>query len=295
MTEPALPARVELIPIDQIAIVNPRVRNKQSFREIVDNVAKVGLKKPITVARRNMHSDIRYDLVCGQGRLEAYLELGQKLIPAFVTNVDVESGMVMSLVENLARRHHSAMDLLHDIEGMKSRGYDQSEIARKTGLSLEYVRGVANLIEKGEGRLLRAVEAGHVPVTTAVRIAESDDSELQAVLQQAYESNALRGRKLLLVKRLIEQRHRSGKDLDSRPKRTRPLSVDVLLRTYTQEADKKRSLVRKAETTRGRLVFATEAMRTLLLDGNFVNLLREEGLDSMPKNLCVRLDLGART
>jgi ParB family chromosome partitioning protein len=67
----------------------------------------------------------------------------------------------MSLVENCARRQHRAIDLLHDIEGLKNRGYEFEEIARKTGLTVEYVRGVASLLENGEHRLLRAVEAGH--------------------------------------------------------------------------------------------------------------------------------------
>lgn len=44
----ALPAqRVEMIRIDRITVVNPRVRNKRNFKEIVDNIAKIGLKKPI--------------------------------------------------------------------------------------------------------------------------------------------------------------------------------------------------------------------------------------------------------
>jgi ParB family transcriptional regulator, chromosome partitioning protein len=95
----------------------------------------------------------------------------------------------MSLVENCARRQHRAIDLLHDIEGLKRRGYSQAEIARKTGLSLEYVRGVTRLLEKGEHRLLRAVESGQIPVSMAVEIAEADDIGVQHALQQAYEQN----------------------------------------------------------------------------------------------------------
>jgi ParB family chromosome partitioning protein len=66
----------------------------------------------------------------------------------------------MSLVENLARRQHRAIDLLHDVEGLKRRGYSESAIARKTDLTVEYVKGVIRLLEKSEHRLLRAVEAG---------------------------------------------------------------------------------------------------------------------------------------
>ena len=112
--------------------------------------------------------------------------------------------MVMSLVENLARRQHRAIDLLHDIQGLKRRGYDEIDIATKTGLTLEYARGpgrAAGLLDSGEHRLLRAVESGHLPVSVAVEIAEVADTEVQRVLHEAYERKLLRGTKLAAVKR----------------------------------------------------------------------------------------------
>lgn len=290
MTPEHTPAHVQLIPIEHITVVNPRVRNQRVFKGIIENIAEIGLKKPITVTRRPSSDGPRYDLVCGQGRLEAFHALGQTEIPAFVTDADAETGLVMSLVENLARRQHRAIDLLHDIEGMKRRGYNESEIANKTGLTVEYVRGVIRLIEGGEDRLLRAVESGHVPVSIAVEIADTDDAGIQAVLQQAYETKALRGRKLMAVKRLIAQRRRSGKTLDAGGrKRNRPLSVEALLRAYQQDTEKKRLLVQKAENTRDRLIFVTEALRKVFDDEHFVTLLRAEGLDSLPKSLGDRL------
>ena len=73
---PKVPPTVELIPIDLITVTNPRVRNKRIFQEITANIAELGLKRPITVTRRNHPDGPHYDLVCGQGRLEAYLALG---------------------------------------------------------------------------------------------------------------------------------------------------------------------------------------------------------------------------
>jgi len=151
---------IEIIPVERIVVINPRVRNKRIFNEIIANIAEIGLKKPITVTRRDGPDGARYDLVCGQGRLEAYQALGQREIPALVVDATSEDCLVMSLVENFARRQHRAIDLLHDIEGMKERGYNDVAIARKTGLTIEYVRGVLRLLNKGEHRLLRAVEAG---------------------------------------------------------------------------------------------------------------------------------------
>jgi ParB family chromosome partitioning protein len=295
MKEDTIPAAVQIIPVEHIAVANPRVRIQRIFKGIVENIAELGLKRPITVRRRPSAEGMRYDLICGQGRLEAFQALGQQEIPAFVTDADSETGMVMSLVENLARRQHRAIDLLHDIEGMKRRGYGETEIARKTGLTLDYVKGVIRLIEGGEDRLLRAVESGHVPVSIAVEIAETDDAEVQNVLEQAYESKALWGRKLMVVKRLIAQRRRRGKTLDSGGRRrSRPLSVEALVRTYQQETEKKPLLVQKAETTRDRLIFVTEALRKLFDDEHFVTLLRAEGLDSLPRSLGDRIQPGLR-
>jgi ParB family transcriptional regulator, chromosome partitioning protein len=284
----AIPA-VELIPLDLITVVNPRVRNKRIFKEIIANIGELGLKKPITVARRSHSDGSQYDLVCGQGRLEAYRALGQREIPALVVEADSADCLVMSLVENLARRQHRAIDLLHDIEGLKRRGYTDTEIAQKTGLSPEYTRGVIRLLERGEHRLLRAVESRQIPVSVAVQIAETDDTGAQRALQQAYENKLLRGRKLLIVKRLIEQRRRRGKGLRTTvAKREQTLSSAALLRVYREDADKKLLLVRKAQATRDRLVFVTEALRKLLEDEHFVTLLRAEALDTLPRNLADR-------
>ena len=281
---------IELIPIERITVINPRVRNKKIFKEIVANIAELGLKRPITVTRRDDPDGPRYALVCGQGRLEAYQALGQHEIPAIVVKADTEDCMVMSLVENLARRQHRAIDLLHDIEGLKQRGYNDTAIARKTGLTIEYVKGVLRLLHNGEHRLLRAVEAGQIPVSIAVDIAGASDTETQAILQQAYEKKLLRGHKLIAARRLIEQRQRRGKGRkingsQNGKRRERPLSSNALIRAYQEDVDRKRILIRKAETTRNRLIFVTEAIRKLIVDENFVTLLRAEGLETLPETL----------
>lgn len=288
-----IPSKVQLIAVSDISVVNPRIRNKKSFRELAENIAALGLKKPITVTRRAEREGKTYDLVCGQGRLEAFIELGESEISALVIEASVEDCMIKSLVENFARRHHRAIDLLHDIGGMRSRGYSDSEIAKKTGLSLEYVRGVGRLLAKGEQRLLRAVESGHIPVSVAVEIADADDVGVQEALQQAYEKNLLRGRKLLIVKRIVESRRRRGRRLDTKLRRdTQNLSSRSLVRVYREDTDRKRLLIRKADATRNRLIFIAHAMRELFVDEKFIALLKAEKLDSIPKRLLSRMERG---
>lgn len=282
--------RIEMIPVDRVNVVNPRVRNKKSFRDIVDNIAKIGLKKPITVTRRIEAEGPFYDLVCGQGRLEAFKALGQSEVPALVVSADPEDCLIASLVENCARRQHQALDLLQDIRGMQERGYSNPDIARKTGLTLEYVNGVARLIEKGEQRLLRSVESGIIPVSVAVEIAEAPDHDVQAALSKAYESGQLKGRKLLAARKLIETRRRRGKGLSTRDGHPRErVSAQTLVKAYREETERKRVLIIRAETTQNRLMLITEAMRRLSADESFVALLEDEGLATMPERLAERL------
>lgn len=291
MTERDTKSEAQAIPVDLIHISNPRARSPRAFDELVASIASVGLKRPITVAARSSTEGIRYDLVCGQGRLEAFRELGQTTIPAVIVEADQEQLQIMSLVENLARRQHHALDLLHDIQGMRERGHSEVDIARKTGLTGEYVRGVLRLITKSETRLLTAVEKGTIPVSIAVDIALAADTDTQRVLQEAYEKNLLRGHKLMAAKRLVERRRRKRGYEGERDRgaRARPLSVNALVRTYQQDTEKKRLLVRRAQATRDRLVFVLEALRALMADTRFAALLAAERVETLPRSLTERL------
>jgi ParB family chromosome partitioning protein len=290
--------QIKSIPIDQIRFLKPRVRNRRNFQEIVQSIAKVGLKRPITVSPRKTDTDsASYDLVCGQGRIEAFIQLGQTTIPAIVIEAEESDCLVMSLVENCARRQHRAIDLLQDIGTLRGRGYDDDEIAAKIGVSSDYIRMIGTLLEKGEERLIAAVEAGILPLNMAIEIARSSDEDVQHALTQAYTEKKLRGKKLVAVRRLIEQRRRRGKQIhDSRFGRRdgakRPLTSESIMRVYRQEADRQKLLVKKAEVTQGRLLFIVEAIRELRDDENFANLLRAESLDSMPAFLEQRIAAG---
>jgi ParB family transcriptional regulator, chromosome partitioning protein len=289
MTKKQRRETIELILIDRITVINPRVRNRRSFKEIVDNIGAIGLKKPITVARRDAPDGPRYDLVCGQGRLEAYRSLGETTIPAIVREADTETCLLQSLVENCARRRHDPAELLQDVMGLKQRGYTDVQIAEKTGLTLAYVKCVIHLVEKGEQRLLRAVETGQLPITVAIDIADSDDRDVQSALKAAYEKNLLRGRKLMYAKRLLELRLKHGKGPMARSKRSTATTPNAVYQAYRDDADRKQMLVQKAEATQGVLMFVTEALRSLLANEHFVALLRAEHLDTLPRSIAKRI------
>src|SRR5436309_4823569 len=200
---------LRMIPLTAITVLNPRVRNKKIFNELVTSIEHLGLKRPITVSARPDQSG--YDLVCGQGRLEAFVALGQTEIPALVLEASEEDCFVMSLVENLARRHHSPLELMREIGALRKRGYSITEIAAKTDFSDEYVNAICYLLDHGEERLLAGIERGVIPTSVAMEIARAKDAETQMALAEAYETKTIPGNQVLAIRRIIEQRSLTGR------------------------------------------------------------------------------------
>ena len=96
---------------------------------------------------------------------------------------------------------------------------------------------------------------GQIPISTAVEISATDDKNAQLALLSAYESKKLRGRALINVRRLIEQRRIKGKSLRGGIKRIAKTSISstTLVRTYQQEVERQKLLVKKAKLCESRL------------------------------------------
>jgi ParB family chromosome partitioning protein len=284
---------LRMIPLDSIDVLNPRERDSKVFKEIVENIRAIGLKKPIKVTPRiGTGGEQRYLLVCGEGRMKAFKELEQITIPALVVSVSDEDAFIMSLAENIARRQYRPLELLSAIEVLRDQGYDKKLIASKTGLTVERVQGILVLLEHGEERLLIAVEKGKIPLTAALTIVGSgrDDKAIQKALQEAYESGQLRGRQLFEAKRVIESRHTLGRTLGRGMSRKRAdVTTTSLVRTYQKEVERQKMMVKKAEATQQRLLFIANALRQLLTNENFSNMLRAEGVDTLPTYLAERV------
>ncbi len=285
---------IVMIPVSKIHVLNPRDRGRNKFQQIAANIGAIGLKKPVTVVIGSVkNGDTTYNLVCGQGRLEAYIFLEQDEIPCIIAEGTKEELQLMSLAENLARRQHSCIDLIRQLGTMKSNGYSHMEIAKKIGMDVTYIRGLLKLLDKGEERLLQAVEKGILPISIAVTIASSDDKAVQIALQEAYENNDLRGEALVKAKRIIEDRRNKGK-LPKSPTRmaiTKGVSSKTLIQTYQDESLRQQSLIRKSKAFESRLLMAISAFKEVYQNEQFHAILKSEQLSSLPQFLADRVKI----
>jgi ParB family chromosome partitioning protein len=280
---------VKMIPIEQIRILNPRHRDKKKFELIVQSIRKLGLKKPIQVSLRaaDEAEGEGYDSVFGQGRLEAFMALGFKEIPAIVVQISKEDRLLRSLVENMARRLPSPMELINEIHRLKKQGYNNTDIGRKLDIDHPTIIGLIALKKDGEERLLDAALNGKIPLGVAIDIAKTDGVETQRALLKAYEKKQLNQASIRDVKKLMEQRRFMGKQRGSggRGSRKNRPSAENLVSAYRRESEKRKLLVRKARLCEERLLFVVTAFSKLTANENFVTLLRAESLATMPKVL----------
>lgn len=281
--------RVELVPISQIRVVNPRSRSRKGHEQIIENILSIGLKRPITVTPRSTpEGQPGYDLICGQGRMEAFQALRQQEIPAFVTDASPEDCLVLSLVENVARRTQRPIELIREIGSLRSRGFSDARIALMIGVTPAYISMLGKLLDSGEERLLSAVEAGSISIDTALQIARASESDIQRLLADASEQG-FKGRELATLRRLLEQRLKGNRSIKSKSqsanKATKTIKPAELRRFYKQEIKKKDEMAKRAESVRDRITFAVEAMRNLLSHAEFRELLDGENDIAMPEAL----------
>ena len=274
------------IPVEDIHIFNPRVRNRFIAEEIRQNIRNVGLKRPITVRLKDVPVDgKKYDLVCGQGRLEAFVEAGVKEIPAVIADVSVQVAAVMSLVENIARRNYNSIELLQSVRLLSKQGYSDAEIAEKTCLDKQYIHGIVGLLDKGEHRLVNAVEKKGIPLYIALKMMTDNNDEIQKALMEAYESGELSGKRLLDAKKILMQRVRYGKGRASSKNRNCKLSKKDVMSALEDSIKLKRRLIKKADNLSALIFFSAAALKIIFKDINFRNQLKVENIPDLPENI----------
>jgi ParB family chromosome partitioning protein len=83
--------------------------DQQALDELKDSIKQKGVLQAITVRRAN---DGMFELISGERRIRASMELGLKTIPAYVIEVKNNQEMLeLALIENLQREHLNAIEI----------------------------------------------------------------------------------------------------------------------------------------------------------------------------------------
>jgi ParB family chromosome partitioning protein len=271
-----------MIPVNEINVVNSRGREKKQFQENVRSISEVGLYKPILVNRRNLDATGLYDLICGEGRLLAHIELGKTHITADVWDIDERQAHLMTLGENIARTPPQTIEFARALKEMHDYGMSWKELSAITGKTDEYIRNYVRLIEQGEERLVKGVEDGVFSLNFAMCVAQSNDRSIQHLLMDAFDSGVVNSNNLPRVRQIIEDRLEKGKSLTSR-KPVELYTVDNLKRDIRKITREKEAFVYEAGQRENRLMRIMVALQRFREDDSLMAMLKTAGLAEPPQ------------
>ena len=276
------------IPLEKIKVLNSRNRDPATFKHNVRSIDEVGLLIPIVVNERYYKRTGYYDLVCGEGRFLAYKELGHQKILAEVISCNRKQALLRSLVENIARVPPRTMWFAREVKRMHDSGCSYEQISKITGYSMAYIREYIRLVEQGEERLIKGVEAGVFPISFAVQVARSDSSSIQNLLMDAFDNGIVNSTNLTTVRNIItsrlSRRTSPPKSSTSKTPYTPPeYTIGKLKADITKITRDKEAFVKEASVRENRLFALLQGLKAIWQDSELVNLIHAEGIGPMPK------------
>ncbi|MBK0127048.1 ParB N-terminal domain-containing protein [Pantoea sp. S61] len=277
---------VHMVKISSIKVVIPRSRNKFRHAEITESIDASGLRKPITI-RKIIDKKYDFALICGQGRLESLTALGEELVPAFILDIDENQAYIMSLVENMARVIPRAGEQFQRIKEMTEQGLTNKEISNSTGLSLHWITSLTMLINKGENKLLSAVESGCIPISFAVEVARVDFEGGQELLIKAFDEGLIKHKDVGKIREILDSRDEGLKGFINNnfgvAKKKKKMSTDELQQLYQDNISQHKKIKNKAEYVEIKLLVAGQIFKELTSNESFSKIVSEESLQDVVK------------
>jgi ParB family chromosome partitioning protein len=122
-----------MAPIDQID-PNPNQPRQVmgDLSELMASIAEKGIIEPVVVRQRGA----RFQIVAGERRYQAAIQVGLREIPIVIREVDDNEIIEIALVENLQRKDLTAFEEAEALQGLSARcRYTHEDMARRLGKS----------------------------------------------------------------------------------------------------------------------------------------------------------------
>ena len=189
-----------LIPIDQID-PNPNQPRQVmgDLSELMASIAEKGIIEPLVVRPRGD----RFQIIAGERRYQAAVQVGLRELPAVVRDVDDTEVVEVALIENLQRKDLTPFEEAEALYGLADRcGYTHEDLARRVGKSRtsiteslalmgmpDSVRSLCRLADISSKSLLLQVVRQETP-EKMTRLIEKIASQGGATRQQLREAGA---------------------------------------------------------------------------------------------------------
>jgi len=193
----------------------------------------------------------------------------------------------MTLAENIARNPPAAIEFARALKQMRDDGMPTRELAKISGRSESHVTKLLTLVDKGEERLVKGVEAGVLPLDFAYIVAESDNRSIQHLLIDAFDSKLVKASNVAAVRGVIEERMReaaaaaasgAAKHIPS----PEDWTVSRLRKEIHNVTTRKEGYVQQANIGQNRVVALLLVLKELVTKPEFMALAEKAGKHQLP-------------
>jgi ParB family chromosome partitioning protein len=201
---------VRMLRPDQIvpSPLQPRRRlDEAALATLSESIRKHGILEPIIVRPR----DGRFEIVAGERRFQAAVQVGLEQVPVTVRDLDDRTTMEVALSENLEREDLSPIEVAVSFSEYLSKfGTTQDELAQRLGKDRSTVANLIRLLELPETARTaldnRTITAGHARALLPLK----DQGQLGAVLADVVRRQLSVRQTEALVRRLLTKKPRTS-------------------------------------------------------------------------------------
>jgi ParB family chromosome partitioning protein len=179
------------IPVNNISSnpFQPRTNfDPAALDELKKSILSNGLIQPITVRRK---SDNHYELISGERRLKACIDIGYIDIPAYIIKVDSDEAMLaMALIENIQREKLNAIEVAAAYKRLMDECHlTQEQIAETVGKDRATVANTIRLLKLPD-KIQKSLISEEITMGHARALINLPSEELQlSALKKIIENN----------------------------------------------------------------------------------------------------------
>jgi ParB family transcriptional regulator, chromosome partitioning protein len=201
---------VRMLRPDQIvpSPLQPRHRfDEAALTTLGESIRKHGILEPIIVRPR----DGRFEIVAGERRFQAAVQVGLEQLPVTVRELDDRTTMEIALSENLEREDLSPIEVAISFSDYLTKfGATQEELAQRLGKDRSTVANVIRLLDLPETARNAldngTISAGHARALLSLK----DERQLRSALAEVISRQLSVRQTEALVRRLLTKKPRTG-------------------------------------------------------------------------------------
>ena len=183
---------VQEIDVDAIKFFVRRSRSTRAYSRLKDSIRELGLKQPIHVKdiadwtrsdrKRPDRGYYTYELICGQGRLQAFRDLGLPRIPAIIIDVPEHEIVGRFLAENVMRKKLSWYEKAHLVKRDVDAGMSIDDIKEKYFVTVGQVYKYLRILKQASDKLLSESQIDQLSMNQAEELTSVDAKTQEIVV-----------------------------------------------------------------------------------------------------------------